>query len=64
MRGRFAELNVHLPSSLKEVTVREDLGAVDSYERRYGKDAAKVAKDVVAFAASNEFDIVIINTAS
>ena len=60
--GAVEQLNVHV-RNLKELTARENLGGVDIYEKGYGKDAANVAKDAVAFAASNDYDAVLIDTA-
>ena len=60
--GAVEQLNVHV-RNLKELTSRESLGAVDIYEKGYGKDAANVAKDAVAFADSNDYDVVLVDTA-
>ncbi|KAK5458001.1 hypothetical protein LTS15_004080 [Exophiala xenobiotica] len=60
--GAVEQLNVHV-RNLKELTERENLGAVSIYERGYGKDAANVAKDAVAFAAANNYQVVLIDTA-
>ena len=60
--GAVEQLNVHV-RNLKELTSRENLGGVDIYEKGYGKDAANVAKDAVAFAGSNNYDVVLIDTA-
>ncbi|KAG9777541.1 P-loop containing nucleoside triphosphate hydrolase protein, partial [Aureobasidium melanogenum] len=60
--GAVEQLNVHV-RNLKELTARENLGAVDIYERGYGKDAANVAKDAVAFASANDYQVVLIDTA-
>lgn len=60
--GAVEQLNVHV-RNLKELTARENLGGVDIYEKGYGKDAANVAKDAVAFAGSNNNDVVLIDTA-
>ena len=49
--------------NLKELTSRENLGTVDIYEKGYGKDAANVAKDAVAFAGANDYDVVLVDTA-
>jgi len=42
---------------------REKLGKVELYEKGYGKDAANIAKDAVAYAAQNNFSVVLIDTA-
>lgn len=60
--GAVEQLNVHV-RNLKELTARENLGAVNIYERGYGKDAANVAKDAVAYAAANDYQVVLIDTA-
>jgi signal recognition particle receptor subunit alpha len=36
---------------------------VELYERGYGKDAAGIAKDAIAYAKENGFDVVLIDTA-
>ncbi|KAH9946210.1 signal recognition particle binding protein [Epithele typhae] len=38
-------------------------GRVELYERGYGKDAAGIAKEAIAYARDNEFDVVLIDTA-
>lgn len=60
--GAVEQLNVHV-RNLKELTSRENLGAVDIYEKGYGKDAANVAKDAVAYAESNGYQVVLVDTA-
>lgn len=60
--GAVEQLNVHV-RNLKELTAREGLGAVNIYERGYGKDAANVARDAVAFAQENDYQVVLIDTA-
>ena len=60
--GAVEQLNVHV-RNLKEMSTRENVGDVDLYQKGYGKDAANVAKDAVAYAASNGFDVVLIDTA-
>jgi signal recognition particle receptor subunit alpha len=60
--GAVEQLNVHV-RNLKELTAREQLGAVDIYEKGYGKDAANVAKDAVAYASANNYQVVLIDTA-
>ncbi|KAK3935675.1 putative signal recognition particle receptor subunit alpha protein [Diplogelasinospora grovesii] len=59
--GAVEQLAVHV-RNLKELTVREG-GQVELYQKGYGKDAATVAKDAVAFAAQEGFDVVLIDTA-
>ena len=60
--GAVEQLNVHV-RNLKELTSRENLGAVDIYEKGYGKDAANIAKDAVSFAAANNYQVVLVDTA-
>ena len=60
--GAVEQLAVHV-RNLKELSARESVGRVDLYEKGYGKDAANVAKDAVAFAGSNDFNVVLIDTA-
>lgn len=59
--GAVEQLAVHV-RNLKELTAREG-GQVDLYQKGYGKDAAQVAKDAVAHAAAEGFDVVLIDTA-
>src|SRR5436305_1092103 len=59
--GAVEQLRVHA-RNLKELGEREG-GHVDLYEKGYGKDAANVAKDAVAYAAQHNFDVVLIDTA-
>ncbi|KAF3941652.1 hypothetical protein ABW19_dt0203370 [Dactylella cylindrospora] len=59
--GAVEQLRVHA-RNLKELSEREG-GVVELYEKGYGKDAANIAKDAVAFAASQDFDVVLIDTA-
>lgn len=59
--GAVEQLAVHV-RNLKELTAREG-GQVDLYQKGYGKDAATVAKDAVTHAASEGYDVVLIDTA-
>ncbi|PHH52394.1 Signal recognition particle receptor subunit alpha -like protein [Ceratocystis fimbriata CBS 114723] len=59
--GAVEQLAVHV-RNLQELTLREG-GQVALYQKGYGKDAAAVAKDAVAFAAQEGFDVVLIDTA-
>src|ERR1700733_13323731 len=59
--GAVEQLRVHV-HNLQELTQRQGAGHVDLYERGYGKDAAAIARDAVAFAAQNGFDVVLIDT--
>ena len=38
-------------------------GSVELFERGYGKDAAGIAKEAIAYARDNDFDVVLIDTA-
>ncbi|KAL6236046.1 hypothetical protein BDW75DRAFT_124568 [Aspergillus navahoensis] len=60
--GAVEQLRVHV-RNLKELSARETVGAVELYEKGYGKDAANVAKDAVEYGAANNFDVVLIDTA-
>ncbi|KAM5443256.1 hypothetical protein MferCBS31731_001573 [Microsporum ferrugineum] len=60
--GAVEQLRVHA-RNLKELSARENVGHVELYEKGYGKDAANVAKDAVSYAAANDFDVVLIDTA-
>jgi signal recognition particle receptor subunit alpha len=60
--GAVEQLRVHV-RNLRELTERQGMGHVDIYERGYGKDAAVIAQDAVKFAATEKFDVVLIDTA-
>ena len=60
--GAVEQLRVHA-RNLKELSERESLGKVELYEKGYGKDAANIAKDAVAYAKQMHFDVVLIDTA-
>lgn len=60
--GAVEQLRVHA-RNLRELSSRENVGEVELYEKGYGKDAANVAKDAVAYGAANKFDVVLIDTA-
>jgi signal recognition particle GTPase len=59
--GAVEQLAVHV-RNLKELTAREG-GEVELYQKGYGKDAATVARDAVAYAAQEGYDVVLIDTA-
>ncbi|KAF8428258.1 signal recognition particle, alpha subunit, N-terminal-domain-containing protein [Tirmania nivea] len=59
--GAVEQLRVHA-RNLKELSEREG-GVVELYEKGYGKDAANIARDAVNYAESEEFDVVLIDTA-
>ena len=60
--GAVEQLRVHA-RNLKELSAREDLGRIELYEKGYGKDAANIARDAVAYATAQKFDVVLIDTA-
>ncbi|MCJ1295108.1 hypothetical protein MMC34_006669 [Xylographa carneopallida] len=60
--GAVEQLRVHA-RNLKELAQREGRGEVELFEKGYGKDAANIAKDAVAYAAAYRFDVVLIDTA-
>ncbi|KAL9599640.1 MAG: hypothetical protein Q9219_003724 [cf. Caloplaca sp. 3 TL-2023] len=61
--GAVEQLRVHA-RNLRELCEREGRGSVELYEKGYGKDAAHIAKDAVAYAAAGQkFDVVLIDTA-
>jgi signal recognition particle receptor subunit alpha len=60
--GAVEQLGVHV-RNLKELAARESIGMVDLYQKGYGKDAANVARDAVGFATTNDFNVVLIDTA-
>ncbi|CAL8574938.1 hypothetical protein XPA_000884 [Xanthoria parietina] len=60
--GAVEQLRVHA-RNLKDLSDREHLGRVELYEKGYGKDAAHIARDAVAYAKDHNFDVVLIDTA-
>lgn len=60
--GAVEQLRVHA-RNLRELSEREQLGAVELYEKGYGKDAAHIARDAVAYAQQQRYDVVLIDTA-
>ncbi|KAL8663009.1 MAG: hypothetical protein Q9202_004239 [Teloschistes flavicans] len=60
--GAVEQLRVHA-RNLQELSEREQLGAVELYEKGYGKDAAHIARDAVAYAQQQHYDVVLIDTA-
>ncbi|KAL9092865.1 MAG: hypothetical protein Q9165_004283 [Trypethelium subeluteriae] len=59
--GAVEQLRVHA-ANLRELSRREG-GEIELYERGYGKDAAEVARDAVAYAARGAWDVVLVDTA-
>ena len=60
--GAVEQLRVHA-RNLKDLSARERLAKIELYEKGYGKDAAHIARDAVAYAKDNYFDVVLIDTA-
>jgi signal recognition particle receptor subunit alpha len=65
--GAVEQLRVHV-RNLSELSRRENVGSVDIFEKGYGKDAATVARDAVAYATNAGkggmlYDVVLIDTA-
>ena len=60
--GAVEQLRVHA-RNLQELSSREGRGSIELYERGYGKDAANIARDAIAYAASRSIDVVLIDTA-
>lgn len=65
--GAVEQLRVHV-TRLKQLTASgEELGSIELYEKGYGKDAASIAKDAIAFAANPPgippYDVVLVDTA-
>ncbi|GAA5849837.1 hypothetical protein JCM8547_000581 [Rhodosporidiobolus lusitaniae] len=63
--GAVEQLRVHVRNlgKLEEELGGKGAGQVELYERGYGKDAAGIAKDAIAYAKQNNFDVVLIDTA-
>ncbi|KAK2467045.1 hypothetical protein APHAL10511_001303 [Amanita phalloides] len=63
--GAVEQLRVHVRnlSMLGVNGATDSKGRVELFERGYGKDAAGIAKEAIAYAAQNDFDVVLIDTA-
>ncbi|WWC72664.1 uncharacterized protein I206_106628 [Kwoniella pini CBS 10737] len=66
--GAVEQLRVHvrnLGALGSEMGMDEEGGnkKIELFERGYGKDAAGIAKDAIAYAKENKFDVVLIDTA-
>ncbi|ORX40944.1 putative signal recognition particle binding protein [Kockovaella imperatae] len=66
--GAVEQLRVHvrnLGALQDEMGLGDEDGGkkIELYERGYGKDAAGIAKDAIAYAKSHRFDVVLIDTA-
>lgn len=60
--GAVEQLRVHA-RNLKELAAREGRGSIELFEKGYGKDAATIARDAVAYATTHNFSVVLIDTA-
>ncbi|OCF45639.1 signal recognition particle receptor subunit alpha [Kwoniella heveanensis CBS 569] len=61
--GAVEQLRVHVRNL---GALSQEMGGgkkIELYERGYGKDAAGIAKDAIAYAKENRFDVVLIDTA-
>jgi len=63
--GAVEQLRVHVRnlSMLGVDGATGSKGRVELFERGYGKDAAAIAKEAIAHAKDNDFDVVLIDTA-
>ncbi|KAG9318261.1 SRP54-type protein [Chiua virens] len=63
--GAVEQLRVHVRnlSMLGVDGATNSKGRVELYEKGYGKDAAGIAKEAIAHAKDNDFDVVLIDTA-
>ncbi|KAI3652901.1 hypothetical protein MP228_002326 [Amoeboaphelidium protococcarum] len=57
--GAVEQLNTHVRNLTSVVPGAQ----LELFQRGYGKDAAQIAKDAISYAASNGFDVVMIDTA-
>ncbi|KAG6331518.1 hypothetical protein ID866_7567 [Astraeus odoratus] len=63
--GAVEQLRVHVRnlSMLGVDGATDSKGRVELFEKGYGKDAAAIAKEAIAYAKENGFDVVLIDTA-
>lgn len=63
--GAVEQLRVHVRNlgMLVNSTQSEKQKKIELFEKGYGKDAAGIAKDAIAFAKESGFDVVLIDTA-
>ncbi|KAJ7756880.1 signal recognition particle binding protein [Mycena maculata] len=63
--GAVEQLRVHVRNlgMLGVNGAADSKGRVELFERGYGKDAAGIAREAIAFAKDNDFDVVLIDTA-
>ncbi|KAI8060723.1 SRP54-type protein [Gongronella butleri] len=59
--GAVEQLRVHA-RNLRALQT-SGMGSVELFERGYGKDSAGIAKDAIAYAGAQGFDVVLIDTA-
>ncbi|KAK7204168.1 signal recognition particle, alpha subunit, N-terminal-domain-containing protein [Myxozyma melibiosi] len=59
--GAVEQLRVHA-RNLKKLTEREG-GKIELFEKGYGKDAAVIARDAIAYGNEQGYDVVLIDTA-
>ncbi|GAA95265.1 hypothetical protein E5Q_01921 [Mixia osmundae IAM 14324] len=63
--GAVEQLRVHV-NNLSKLSVQPRIdgrSSIELYERGYGKDAAGIAKDAIAYAKQEGFDVILIDTA-
>ncbi|KAJ7632204.1 signal recognition particle binding protein [Roridomyces roridus] len=63
--GAVEQLRVHVRNlgMLGVNGAADSKGRVELYERGYGKDAAGIAREAIAYGRDNDFDVVLIDTA-
>jgi len=62
--GAVEQLRVHVRNlSMLTINGAPVAGGVELYEKGYGKDAAGIAKEAIAYAQDKGFDVVLIDTA-
>ncbi|KAF9239660.1 SRP54-type protein [Melanogaster broomeanus] len=63
--GAVEQLRVHVRnlSMLGVDGATNSKGRVELYEKGYGKDASGIAKEAIAYAKDNDFDVVLVDTA-
>ncbi|GAA5962375.1 hypothetical protein JCM21900_005099 [Sporobolomyces salmonicolor] len=63
--GAVEQLRVHVRNlgRLEEELGGGGAGKIELFEKGYGKDAAGIAKDAIAYGKQNGFDVVLIDTA-
>jgi len=62
--GAVEQLRVHVRNlGMLAVGDKQGSDSIELYEKGYGKDAAGIAKEAIAYAKENAFDVVLIDTA-